>query len=84
MREKSENQTFVGAFSCILEEFFKDFFMANMYAIKSAQSHNGFSGGFKIGYGMKNGQQIGIISHKFSVIITYKKQLKLKIHTTAI
>ena len=84
MREKSENQTFVGAFSCILEEFFKDFFMANMYAIKSAQSHDGFSSRYKIGYGMKNGQQIGIISRKFSVIITYKKQLKLKIHTYAI
>ena len=84
MREKSENQTFVGTIRSALEEFFNDFFMSNVNPVKSAQSHDGFSSRFKIGYGMKNGQQIGIISRKFSVIITYKKTPKTKNHAIGV
>ena len=78
MREKSQNQTFAGAIRSALEQFFNDFFMSNVNPVKSAQSHNGFSGVFKIGYGLKNGQQIWFVWSKFSVIITYKKHLRRK------
>jgi len=61
MRKKSQNQTFVGAIRSALEEFFNDFFMSNVNPVKSTERYDGFSGGFKIRYGMKNGQQIGFI-----------------------
>ena len=56
MREKSQNQTFVGAIRSALKQFLYDFFMSNVNPVKSTERYDGFSGGFKIGYGMKNGQ----------------------------